>query len=78
MGGRKGDPRRPISGTFLVAQLRSGRHTVGWKKENRLGYIEKIMTAGWLQQVEAKAVNKVMKQAEMRMVRNFERKAGRR
>lgn len=75
--GAKGSERKPIPGTSLVDRIRKGRLTVGWFKENRLKYIEKIMPAGWLQTVERKAVNRVMKQAETKMVREFERRVGR-
>jgi len=76
--GGKGDKRKPIAGTSVVAQLRRGRRAVGWQKTNRLGYIDDIMPSGYQRIAESKAVNKVMKQAETRMVRAYERKVGRR
>ena len=75
---RAGKQSKPISGTSIVAQVKKGARTVGWQKTNRLSYIDEIMPAGYQRIAEQKAINKVMKQAETRMVRQFERRAGHR
>lgn len=69
---------KPISGTSRVDQIRSGARMIGWLKENRLSYIDKIMPSGFETVAAAKATNKLMKQAEMKMVKDFEREIGRR
>lgn len=68
---------KPIAGTSRVDPIRSGARMVGWQKTNSLGYIDKIMPSGYQQEAEQKAINKVMKLAEMKMVREFEREIGR-
>ena len=73
-----GAARKAIPGVSVGSEVRSGSQVVGHMITNRLGYLEKILPSGWLQAVEQKAVNKVMKQAEMKMVKEFERDIGRR
>jgi len=68
----------PIPGTGEVRKVSAGTRMVGWVKINALSYIGKIMPAGYQRMAEQKAVNKLMKQAEMKLVRAFERKVGRR
>ncbi len=44
----------------------------GFILTNNLLYLQKILPAGWLRQVEQSAVNKVMKQAETKLLRDWE------
>ena len=69
---------KAIPGTSEVGKVSTGGRVVGWFKRDSLSYIDKIMPSGWLAAVEQKAINRVMKQAETRMVRQFEREVGRR
>lgn len=70
-----GSKRKPIPGTSEVKQLQSGR-LIGWQKTNRLVYIDKIMPANYQQAAEQKAMSRILKQAESRMVKQFEREVG--
>jgi hypothetical protein len=74
----RGAAGKPIPGVARSYEVRSGRDTVGYVMENRLGYLERILPAGWLATVEQKAVNLVMKRAEMKMVQEFAREIGKR
>lgn len=67
-----------LSGVTVVDRVTSGGKSVGYQLTNRLGYIDAIMPPGYQVAAEQKAVNKLMKQAEMKMVRAFEREVGRR
>ena len=69
---------KPVPGASEVGPIRSGTRTIGWQKINRLSYIDAIMPSGYQQAAERSAINKLMKQAEMKMVRAFEREVGRR
>jgi hypothetical protein len=69
---------RPIPGVTRTYEVKSGRDTVGHVMENRLGYLERILPGGWLATVEQKAVNLIMKRAEMKMVQDFAREIGKR
>jgi hypothetical protein len=68
----------PMKMVTVVDRVTSGGRSVGYQLTNRLGYIDKIMPAGYQAAAEQKAVNKLMKQAEMKMVKAFEREVGRR
>jgi hypothetical protein len=68
---------KPIAGTSEVGRIQSGARVVGWQKINRLDYIDAIMPAGYQQAADQKAISKLMKQAEMKMVRAYERSIGR-
>jgi hypothetical protein len=68
----------PMKMVTVVDRVTSGGRSVGYQLTNRLGYIDKIMPAGYQAAAEQKAVNKLMKQAEMKMVRAYEREVGRR
>lgn len=46
---------------------------VGYWIENRLGYITKILPANWAAEVERKAGNRMMAQAEKKLERDFKR-----
>jgi hypothetical protein len=70
--------QHPMQGVAVVDRVTSGGRSVGYQLTNRLGYIDKIMPAGYQAAAEQKAVNKLMKQAEMKMVKAFEREVGRR
>lgn len=63
---------RPINGTSRFVKV-STPSTVGYIKENRLDYILKTMPAGWESLVSQAAANKIMKQAEMKVSRQFTR-----
>jgi hypothetical protein len=73
-----GAAKRAIPGVSVGSEIRRGSQVVGHMITNRLGYLLKILPSGWQAAVEQKAVNKVMKQAEMKMVKEFERDIGRR
>jgi hypothetical protein len=72
IGGRDGS--RPIAGTFSISQIHE-RDAVGLIKQNKLKYIVKAMPSGWEDMVAQKAENKIMKQAAMKIERDFERAA---
>lgn len=65
-----------IPGTSSVATIK-GENLVGYVKQNRLSYINKIMPAGWEGMVAALAGNKIMKQAAIKLERNWRSALGR-
>lgn len=67
-----------LDNVTVVSNIRSGNKVIGYELRNRLSYIDRIMPSGYQQQAEQKAISKLMKQAEMKMVREFERAIGRR
>jgi hypothetical protein len=74
--GTAGAAGRPIAGVTQTYEVTSGRDVVGHLMENRLSYLERILPGGWLATVEQKAINLVMKRAEMKMVEDFQRDIG--
>ena len=70
--------QHPLQNVAVVERLHNGARVVGYQLTNRLGYIDRIMPAGYQAAAEQKAVNKLMKQAEDKMVKAFEREVGRR
>jgi hypothetical protein len=78
VAGYEGPGAARIKGVSVGSEIRSRGEIVGHMIDNRLGYLEKILPSGWQAAVEQKAINKVMKQAEMKMVKEFERDIGRR
>ena len=74
----RGAAAKPMAGVARAWTVGNGREVVGHVMENRLGYLERILPGGWLATVEQKATNLIMKRAEMKMVREFERSIGRR
>ena len=68
--------RKPIAGTSEVFRIKTQR-LIGWQKTNKLSYIDKIMPPGYEQMASQKAMNKLLKNAEMKMVRDYERSIGR-
>ena len=74
----RGAASKPMAGVAIGYAVGNGREVVGHVVENRLAYLEAILPGGWLATVEQKATNLIMKRAEMKMVREFERGIGRR
>ena len=66
-----------LSNVTVVDRVHSGGKSVGYQLTNRLGYIDTIMPPGYQAAAEQKAINKLMKQAEMKMVRAYEREINR-
>lgn len=62
--------RRPLPGVSRVYTLRT-KHVVGYVKENKLHYLNKIMPAGWEQTVAMRAGNKIMAQARLKLERQW-------
>lgn len=58
---------RAIPGASAVYTYRKGQSIVGYAKEDRLSYIEKAMPAGWEPTVVARAGNKIMAQAALKL-----------
>lgn len=67
----------PLAGVAVVDRIGMGGKVVGYQLTNNLGYIDRIMPSGYQAIAEQKAINKLMKQAEMKMVKAFEREIGR-
>ena len=68
---------KPMAGVAVVDRIGMGGKVVGYQLTNRLGYIDKIMPSGYQAMAEQKAINKLMKQAELKMTRAYEREIGR-
>jgi hypothetical protein len=69
VGGFEG---KPLAGAYRMFTINSGDgKTVGYGKEDRLGYIAKIMPSGWNQSVAQLAGNKIMKMAANRITSQF-------
>lgn len=64
------DQRKEISGTSEVF-FRKADRVVTAVKRNKLGYIDVIMPGGWAKEAEQAAANIIMKQAQMKMERDF-------
>ena len=68
----KPPPSKPMRGvTWLSTVL--GKKVSGYILTNSLSYILKIMPAGWQASVAAKAGNRIMVQAKMKLERNWKR-----
>lgn len=71
-----GSHRPPIAGVVQAHSI-NAQGVIGHILTNRLSYINATIPPNYQQIAESKAINKVMKQAEMKMVREFEREIGR-
>jgi hypothetical protein len=67
--GGKSAPR----GASQAYAFKAGKDNVGFVKRNKLGYIMKIMPAGWLDMVTRAATNKIMKVAAIDMEKKYRR-----
>lgn len=68
---------KPMRGVARSYTLNQGK-VVGHVLENRLSYLMKIIPPNYARIAESNAVSKLLKQAEMKMVRTFEQSIGRR
>jgi hypothetical protein len=66
------DVSRAIPGVATLKKILS-KNFGGFVLANRLSYLEKILPGGWRQIVEAKAINKIMKQGEMKLQKDWSR-----
>lgn len=62
--------RRPIPGVGSLRRILTDK-VGGFILSNRLSYLLKIMPGGWEESVRQKAINKIMKQAQMRLERQW-------
>ncbi|MDD4860793.1 MAG: hypothetical protein PHH96_02180 [Smithellaceae bacterium] len=61
---------KPIPGVAWITTLAT-KNVGGYILNNALSYLLKILPAGWEQVVQQKAANKIMKQAVIKIERNF-------
>lgn len=64
---------KPIAGTFALFNVNEPS-VQGYVKENKLGYIQKAMPAGWEADVDTKVGNKIMANAARKMESEFNSK----
>ena len=66
---------RPIAGTWKLATIRSTTLN-GYMLTNKLGYISKVMPAGWEQEAQRLGTNRVMAQARSKLQRVWQKQMG--
>lgn len=76
LGARSNAKHKAIGGVTTVDVFK-GAKVAGYIMTDRLRYIRKILPTGWEGTVERKAGNKIMKQAEMKVEKDWTRAMGR-
>lgn len=70
-GWGKGNPIAGVS--VITSHVTNAGKSAGYVLKNKLDYITKALRAGWEQDVERKATNKIMAQAARKMEKDFKR-----